>query len=243
MAIFGNTGCALVAVTDNQDLGQQWERSFKDLCEILQASDLQTMRNYVEEYRPSLLLLDRDLPGLTILKEIGELLKISPSTKIVVFTTTFEEEEAISVIKAGAKGYEQKNSDVLLLRKSIEVIQKGELWIPRYLITRLLNEVQVMIDKERELTSTLARSGGTAGSSASVAKLDQLTRREQQIAELIANGYSNKEIGGLLKISESTVKAHLSAIYHKLGLLDRLSLALFITHQNRLQPEPAEIES
>src|SRR5688500_17735645 len=103
MAIFGNTGCALVAVTDNQALGQQWERSFKDLCEILQASDLQTMRNYVEEYRPSLLLLDRDLPGLTILKEIGELLKISPSTKIVVFTTTFEEEEAISVIKAGAK--------------------------------------------------------------------------------------------------------------------------------------------
>lgn len=242
MAIFGNLGCALVAVTDNQDLAQQWERSFKDLCEVLHASDIQTMRSHVDEYKPSLLLIDQDLPGLSILKEIAELLKASPSTKIVVFSASFDEENAIAVIKAGAKGYEQKNSDVLLLKKSIEVIRKGELWIPRYLITRLLSEVQVMIDKERESAAALSK-GPAAGAGQSMAKLDQLTRREQQIAELIANGYSNKEIGGLLKISESTVKAHLSAIYHKLGLLDRLSLALFITHQSRVTPEPAEVES
>lgn len=238
MAIYENFNCALVAITDNENLAHHWDRAFKDLCEIFHATDLATMRSYVDEYKPSILLIDQDLPGMNVLQEVGELLKVSPVTKIVIFSALFDEDEAIAVIKAGAKGYELKKTDILLLRKSVEVIRKGELWIPRYLVTRLLLEVQGMIEKERESAAGMRSHFG-----APMPKLDQLTRREQQIAELIANGYSNKEIGGLLKISESTVKAHLSAIYHKLGLLDRLSLALFITHQSRHNPEPAEIES
>lgn len=155
----------------------------------------------------------------------------------------FDEDEAIALINTGAKGYELKNIDVLLLRKSIDVIRKGELWIPRYLMTRLVEEVQNRKEKERESSTTMSRIPPGATASIAIPRLEQLTRREQQIAELVANGYSNKEIGGLLKISESTVKAHLSAIYHKLGLLDRLGLALFVTHQSRLAEEPAAIES
>jgi two-component system, NarL family, nitrate/nitrite response regulator NarL len=239
MGDFGNLRCALVAVTEKDKLLYYWERALHDVCEIFVASSLEVLREHLEDYKPSVVLLDLALPGFTH-QEISRLLKISPATKILLFSSVFDEEEAITVIKAGGRGYAQKNSDVFLLRKAIEVIRKGELWIPRYLVTRLLNELQGILEKERESADTVTRNHTIFPTSS--ARLDQLTKREQQIAELIGNGYSNKEIGGLLKISESTVKAHLSAIYHKLGLMDRLSLALFITHPARTVEEPVHVE-
>ena len=241
MGDFGNLRCALVAVTQNDKLLYYWERALHDVCEIFVASSLEILRDHLEDYKPSVVLLDLALPAFT-LQEISQLLKISPATKILLCSSEFDEEEAIAAIKEGAKGYAQNNSDVFLLRKAIEVIRKGELWIPRYLVTRLLNEMQSILEKERASAETGIRNHNGGPLAFSVVKLDQLTRREQQIAELIGNGHTNKEIGGLLKISESTVKAHLSAIYHKLGLVDRLSLALFITHPNRTVEEPATVE-
>ena len=65
-------------------------------------------------------------------------------------------------------------------------------------------------------------------------RLDRLTPREREIAQLIGGGASNKEIAGRLNITEATVKAHLTAIFRKLGLSDRLGLALFVTEYNRV---------
>jgi two-component system, NarL family, nitrate/nitrite response regulator NarL len=239
MPDYENLQCALVAVTNDEKLLYYWERALQDICEIFIAPTLETLREHLEDYKPSLVVLDSSLPSFT-LEKIPKLLKISPFTKILLFSSEFDEEEALTAVLAGAKGYAQKNSDVLLLRRAVEVIQKGELWIPRHLITTLLQKMQALVDGERESAETGRRNQASVPQPS--AKLDQLTKREQQIADLIGNGCSNKEIGSLLKISESTVKAHLSAIYHKLGLMDRLSLALFVTQAGRSVEEPVPVD-
>lgn len=239
MGYFQNLHCALIAVTEDHKLAFHWDRALHDVSEIFPANSMQSLREHLEDYKPSLVLLDESIPGF-ILQDIPGFLEISPYTKIILFASTFNEEDAIAAIKAGAKGYAQKNSDVFLLRKAIEVIRKGELWIPRHLVTRFFNEMQDILKREKDEAKVFPKSHSMTPHYPE--QLNQLTKREQQIAELIGNGYSNKEIGNLLKISESTVKAHLSAIYHKLGLVDRLSLALFITHPSRAVQEPAKVE-
>jgi two-component system, NarL family, nitrate/nitrite response regulator NarL len=239
MGEYDNLRCALVAVTDDDKLLYYWERALHDICEIFVAPGLETLREYLEDYKPSLVVLDLSLPSFS-LQEIPKLLKISPSTKILTFGAEFDEQEVISAIHAGAKGYVQKHSDVFLLRKAVEVIKKGELWIPRHLVSKLYIEMRRKLDQERESADPGSRN--QVNFSQASARLEQLTKREQQIAELIGNGCSNKEISGLLKISESTVKAHLSAIYHKLGLVDRLSLALFVTQTGRTLEEPVPVD-
>jgi two-component system nitrate/nitrite response regulator NarL len=238
MSEYDNLRCALVAATEDDKLLYYWERALHDICEIFVAPSLETLREHLEDYKPSLVVLDLTLPFFT-LQEMPRLLKISPSTKILIFSPRFDEQEAVTAITLGAKGYAQNNSDIFLLRKAVEVIKKGELWIPRHFVTKLFRQMQATVKQERESSETTFPN--RANTSQSSSRLDQLTKREQQIAELIGNGCSNKEISSLLKISESTVKAHLSAIYHKLGLVDRLSLALFVT-QGKAAEEPISVD-
>ena len=236
MTVYGNLNCTLIGLTENESIATHWGRSLEDICQVRIADRFSSLHEYLKDFRPSVVLIDIDFTGFDVIQDVPLIVKISPESKIIVLTSRFDETEAISIIKAGAQGYALTNGDVLLLRKSVEVIRRGEFWIPRYLMTRLIEEMQQGLDKQLANPSA---SSNTTMLPTPITRFDQLTRREHQIAELITNGHSNKEIGNLLKISESTVKAHLSAIYHKLGVLDRLSLALLITRQHRKIAETA----
>ena len=101
--------------------------------------------------------------------------------------------------------------------QAVKMVQKGEVWVGRKVISHLLDTLVSLTEQQRN------RSLPKADPS-----LDVLTPREKEIVQQIGGGSSNKEIAHQLHVSEKTVKAHLTSIFRKLGVSDRLHLALYV---------------
>lgn len=166
--------------------------------------------------QPQLLLLDLQLAGLGGVSGATELIRGNPGTQVVVMSRVPSEDEGIAALRAGARGYCNAYIDLRLLEKVISTVQAGEVWVGRKLIDRL---VQLVV------TSAAPRRQPITDS----AVFDVLTPREREIAVLVGEGVSNKVIARRLDITERTVKAHLGAVFGKLGIPGRLQLALLVT--------------
>jgi len=172
--------------------------------------------------RPAALLLDLGLPGLGGPGGVVAIQKLRAATKIIALTAVPDEHEGIAVLKAGARGYCDREIDGLLLEKATDVVLKGEIWVGRKLIPHLLEELTVLTEQRRR------EAPGKSDD-----RLERVTPRERQIVDLLSAGASNKEIAKRLNVTERTVKAHLTAIFRKLGLAGRLQLALFALEHGR----------
>nr|ART40356.1 K784 [uncultured bacterium] len=165
---------------------------------------------------PQLLLLDLELAALGGAVGARELISQHPAARVVVLSRTPGEDEGISVLRCGARGYCNAYIDPRLLEKVISTVQAGEVWAGRKLIDRLVELIA-------------SNAAPHAGPGLGQAAFDGLTPREREIAVLVGEGVSNKVIARRLDITERTVKAHLGAVFAKLGLPGRLQLALLVT--------------
>ena len=215
--------CEATVLIASADAGlrRQWAKDLLDAFAIHEVSERAELKHTLTHSKPAVLLLDIDLPQLGDVQGVSTIQCLSPSTKIILLTSAHDEKKAVSALKARAKGYCDKQIEPALLRKAVNLVQKGEIWVGRKTISRLL----------AELTS-LAESGQKDRPVLPEVYLSYLTFRQQQIALLIGSGGNNKDIARRLNISEGTVKSHLTAIFHKLQIPDRLRLALFVTGQN-----------
>jgi DNA-binding NarL/FixJ family response regulator len=135
---------------------------------------------------------------------------------IIVDTPPLPETDQVALFKLGVHGFCHRDIAAELLIKAVESVVNGELWMQRSLITRIIDE----------LTQGGASSRtGSAQSGRSV--IDCLTPRELEVARMVNKGGNNKTIARSLDISERTVKAHLSSIFRKLNIENRLHLAIF----------------
>jgi two-component system NarL family response regulator len=165
--------------------------------------------------KPAVLLLAIDFPSLGGPVGIRQIRRLSPATKIIVLSQSVSEQEELEVLRLGARGYcGPIETDVLL--KMIEKVQQGEIWAGRKTIGALLEEFFGTINGLTTPEPTMLH-----------AQLEQLTLREREILQLLGDGASNKEIANALNVSVSTIKAHLTKIFRKLGQPDRLRLALY----------------
>jgi two-component system, NarL family, nitrate/nitrite response regulator NarL len=169
--------------------------------------------------RPEVLLLDLAFNELCGAGGIADLNGFSPTTRIVAMSRHPSDDEGIAMLRAGARGYCNVHIDPRLLAKAVETVQLGEVWVGRRLIDRLV-----------ALVGNAAAARADAEDSAD---LEALTAREREIALLIGGGYSNKIIAKELGITERTVKAHLGSVFAKIGVRDRLQLALLVTGRVR----------
>lgn len=166
--------------------------------------------------RPDVMLLDLSLDDLSGPAGIAGLLSFSPATHVIALSHQPNDDEGIAVLRAGARGYCNAYIDPRLLAKAVTTVQNGEAWVGRRLTDRLVALVgqpiaaQVDTDYGQDV-------------------LDALTAREQEIARHIGGGSSNRAIAQRLGITERTVKAHLGSVFAKLGVHDRLQLALLVT--------------
>ena len=143
-------------------------------------------------------------------------------TPCVVLSDQPTDEEALAAFAAGARGYCNTHATAQLLVQISSVVLQGGLWIGEPLMQRLISA-----------TSRIqAASGGEGGEEWS----NNLTDREKEVASTVAKGASNKEIANVLGITERTVKAHITAIFEKLQVRDRLQLSLIV---NRLTSRQA----
>ena len=208
----------ILLASPSQDLLHRWEQALYGFRSVLAIDQADSVRASLLRERPQILLLDLDLPGLDTPKSIARARNLNPATNIVVLSGAIPEETELALFKAGVRGYCRNDIDPQLLKRVIVAVQVGELWIRRSLVPRLLDELGVQfsstVDDKRAVTGRLA----------------YLTVREREIAALVGSGGTNKQIAKQLDISERTVKAHLTEIFRKLGIADRLKLALLLAN-------------
>lgn len=234
---YNDAECLILLASDSTGVRNHWKQALLPLHEVCETWTYEGLQRSLFSLKPSVLLLDGDLPGLNGSDEIMELLKLSSATKIIVFTSYPDEKTQIRILRSGARGFCNKDVDHVLLRRAVEMVRKGEVWASRRILARMLDEVGTLAASGSiPLPADRVDTGEEAGRQAPRAldmrfPMDRLTPREKEIAALVGSGRSNKEIATQLHISESTVKAHLTTIFRKLRVTDRLGLALFVVQQ------------
>jgi DNA-binding NarL/FixJ family response regulator len=203
----------------------RWRHALHPAFVVHDVSDRTELEQTLSVLRPAVLLLDVGLVKNAPVESLAAVHRVSPATRIIVMSTMPSAEEGSVMLKAGARGYCHRVIDGGLLRKAVEVVQQGEIWAGRALTSRLLEELAARIQHSERNASIRAAE-----------RLQRLTPREREIALLVGGGASNKEIGGKLGITERTVKAHLTAVFRKLGVSDRLRLALFVNDLDNVPP-------
>jgi DNA-binding NarL/FixJ family response regulator len=211
----------LIASPDAQ-LRARWRRIFRGRFLAYEAGDKREFDHALTNLKPAVLLLDLRLQRLGGIRGLTPIQRLSPLTRIIVFSNAPKINEELSALKLGAKGYSKRDISPALLKKAVVVIQRGEVWTGRKIIQSLLEEVGVLRRDKQRVVSAEPKS-----------PIDQLTARKKEIARLINENASNKQIAARLGISEATVKAHLTEIFRKLKITDRLQLAVLMAVQGR----------
>lgn len=222
----GEKAMVLIASAD-AELRQRWARGLQNAYTIHEVGDQVDLKRSMTNSRFAVLLLDLDLPQIGGVKGVPAIQRLCPSSRIILFTSVHDEKEGICALKCGAKGYCKKEIEPSQLRKAVEVVQKGEVWVRRKTICQILAEVCSFSEKGQKDGPPLAE-----------VYLQYLTPRERQIALLVGEGAANKEIASRINISDRTVKAHLTSIFQKLQISDRLRLGLFVAGRNHAKPAP-----
>lgn len=173
-------------------------------------------------YLPDVLLLDVSMPGGG-LEAVRHIATAWPVIRVIMLTVSEQEDDVTTALRAGARAYVLKGVSSRELISVVRTVAAGEVYVTPSLATSLLYELSGG-------GANPARSGGRA---AEPQPLDDLTDREREILEHVADGDSNKEIAARLQISEKTVKHHMTNILQKLQARNRVEAALIArTHAN-----------
>ena len=141
--------------------------------------------------------------------------RVLPATAVILLSSAPDVGEGLKALDAGVRGYTHAYAVAKLLREVATVVEHGGLWVGPELLQRLVSSTAGMIAKRPVQVVSAAPNPWTA-----------LSAREAQVAQMVAAGRSNKEVAAAMFISERTVKAHLSAIFEKLSVRDRLQLVV-----------------
>lgn len=203
----------IVLCSANTEVRKRWKKGLSHIKELTEIDDRDTMLRKLSTEEPDLLLLHLQLPKLNGPGGVRTLLEANPNLSVFVFSDVPRENEGLELLAAGVRGYANTFMDPRIIKTAVDVISKGEIWVGRQLILRLIDDV------------ARASPGPTT---ADTRTLTLLTDREREIAALVGQGATNKTVASRLGITERTVKAHLSRIFSKTGTSDRLQLALMV---------------
>jgi two-component system, NarL family, nitrate/nitrite response regulator NarL len=168
--------------------------------------------------RPDVLLLDLAMPRGNGLQVLQDLLDLRLPVRPVLLTAAIDSAETVKALRLGARGVILKESATQLLFKCLQSVMNGEYWVGH-------ERVQDIVEQLRR---------GEADGNRELTPAGRLTKRELQVVAAIVDGSSNKDIGQQFGLSQQTVKNHLSHIFDKLGVSNRLELALYAVHHRLL---------
>jgi len=165
--------------------------------------------------KPDVVLMDLKMPGVDGIEATRQITEADPNVKVLILTTFETDSNVIQALKAGASGYVLKDSSADAIASSVVAVMSGE----RVMASAVANRVLEML----------------TGATTPKEFYDGLTNREIEILKLLANGMANKQIAYRLKISEKTVRNHVSNMYEKLGIYDRSQAVLYAVRKGLVE--------
>jgi len=165
-----------------------------------EAGDGREVLNLVKQHRPDVVLMDITMPGLNGLEAAARIAKEFPDVRVIILSMHNNEEYYWRALKAGAAGYLLKKAATAELETALQRVVHGEIYLSREISMRLVKKfpLQAMADRK--------------------SPLEQLTGRQREILQLIAEGQNTKQIAEILKLSPKTVE------YHRMKLMDCLNV-------------------
>jgi len=159
---------------------------------------------------PDVIILDLLLGDEDALTFLPELCQASPKSRVLILTGVQNPDSHRRAIRRGAMGIVLKEHAADQLLKAIKKVNDGEVWIERSMVGDMIQELSrpAIVDPE-------------------VVKIESLTEREREVISLVGEGLKNKQVGERLFISETTVTHHLSSVFSKLEVSDRLELIIY----------------
>ena len=211
-----------IAVVDDHPIVRDGLRKLLELEEdfevIAEAENGRQGLEIIEDVQPDILLLDLKMPGMDGLTMLQSLQHTPHKTRIIVLTASEDKNEWVQAMKLGCCGIVIKQTQPDLIVKSIRKVMSGEIWLDSHTTAAVMRQFASPADQ-------LAAAGGKGR------ERSPLSNREREIVALVAQGFKNKEMAEKMFISEQTVKNHLHNIFDKLGVSDRLELALYAIHK------------
>jgi DNA-binding NarL/FixJ family response regulator len=190
-----------------------------DFRVVAEARDGKDVLKVLGEHQPDILLLDLNMPGLDGLAVLQKLQGSRTKTKVIVLTASEDKNQFVQAMKFGTYGIVLKQTATDFLIKSIRKVHAGEILLDSHTTAAVMRQ----FSSAMEPTALGGRDPDHDRS--------PLSQREREVVALVAQGFKNKEMAEKMFISEQTVKNHLHNIFNKLGVSDRLELALYAIHK------------
>jgi two-component system nitrate/nitrite response regulator NarL len=176
-----------------------------------EAADGSEVAKLTSDLKPAVLMLDLAMPRLTGIEVLRELASAHGEVRTIVLTAAIEKKQIVEALHLGARGILLKDAAIQLVAKCIEKVVAGDFWVGHEAVTSLVDYLR----------------GLKRGTGGAVPRSPEFTPRETEIISAIVTGSANKEIAIKLSLSEDTVKHHLSNIFDKAGVSNRLELAIW----------------
>jgi len=190
------------------------------------AADGEEAIQLARKLKPHILLLDLSMPRLPGLETLKELAALNTPVRTILLAAAIEKGQMVKALQLGARGVVLKESATELLFKSIRTVMAGQYWVGRESVTDLVHALHEAATPPPAVDPR-ARQDSFG-----------LTSRELDIVSAIVSGLSNREIAQKLSLSEQTVKHHLTSVFDKVGVGNRLELALFAIHHRLVGSAP-----
>jgi two-component system, NarL family, nitrate/nitrite response regulator NarL len=195
-------------------------RSRAELQVVGDAGSRLTALTQAAEHAPELILLSPAAETDLWLDAIEPLVTAAgPHARVLLLTALTDPEFQRLALRRGARGIVSLDHPPETLYRAIQKVHEGEVWVERRLVAELI-------------------TSATSGPSAERARIDSLTPREREVVKLVSEGLKNKQIAQRMSVADVTVRHHLTSIFSKLEVADRLSLVVFAYHHALVQPLP-----
>jgi DNA-binding NarL/FixJ family response regulator len=188
-------------------------RNNREFDVVGEATDGKQALELTQSLRPDVLLLDLLMPRLTGLETLRELSGATVPVRTILLTASIEKEQIAQALQLGARGIVLKEASTNVLMDSIRTVMDGQFWVGQERVADMMDILRNCLPAAGPATNSKKNFG--------------LTARELDVVGSIVSGFTNREIASKFSISEQTVKHHLRNIFDKVGVSNRLELALF----------------